>query len=250
MTYNTLVYIFLKLLSYSPFFRISDDCKFGEFNKESMGRERLSVFSINLGKIIIHIFTGRIDQQKDEFFKIINLDNLINSTDDKKNIFKKYKKYKNEIRDLKTEKILIHKEHLMYKINQIENSKNLTFNKHLAYLAIVALLLPLYSVEFSYFEKPMDYFIILLLIVLFSILINLLVFFYSFMKVRGYSRSTFKDFRTSHTPLSQFTLSLYYEWQNLNNEKAYQVTLMKNIEKYMVRFIIITILLFIVRILN
>jgi len=242
MLKNKIILFLCKLLSYSPIFRITDDLQFGEIKSNSLERLRISLVSFNFGKRIIHFFSYYIETKKMSFFKIINLEKLCNYSDNDK-VNKAYNSYKKEIDTINDDKILMHKETLMYKISQIEGTKNKTFNKYVAYIAIIALILPLYGAQLSKLHNFIGDYKVVFLIVLVYILVNLLLFFHDFMKVRGYNRTQFNSIRKSDTPLKEFTKSLYYEWLTIKSESTFQVTLIKNIEKYMVGFVVINILL-------
>lgn len=241
MLKNKIILFLCILLSYSPILRITDDLRFGKIENGSLERLRISFLSFNFGKRIIHFFTYYIETKEMNFFKIINLEKVCNYPNDKAD--KAYDSYKKEIETVNDDKILIHKETLMYKINQIEGTKNKTFNKYVAYIAIIALILPLYGVQLSKLHNFIGDYKVVFLIVLVYILVNLLLFFHDFMKVKGYNRTRFNSIRKSDTPLKEFTESLYYEWLTIKSESTFQVTLIKNIEKYMVGFVVISVLL-------
>src|SRR5699024_8451330 len=128
MLKNKIIFFLCKLLSYSPIFRITDDLQFGEIKSNSLERLRISFLSFNCCKRIIHFFSYYIETKEIIFLKIINLEKLCNYPDNYKTN-KAYKSYKKEIETINDDKILMHKETLMYKISQIEGTKNKTFNK-------------------------------------------------------------------------------------------------------------------------
>lgn len=230
-----------KLLSYSPILRITDDLRFGEIKNCSLERLRISLLSFNLGKRIIHLFTYCIKDKEIKIVKIINLEKVCNYPNDKAD--EAYDSYKKEIKTVSDDNVLVHKETLMYKINQLEVTKNKTFNKYVAYIAIIALILPLYGTQLSKLYNFIGTYKALFLIALVYVLVNLLLFFNDFIKVRGYSRTLFSSIRKSDTPLKEFTESLYYEWLTIKSESNFQVTLIKNVEKYMIGFVMISVLL-------
>ncbi|OLO42374.1 hypothetical protein BTR23_03915 [Alkalihalophilus pseudofirmus] len=230
-----------KLLSYSPILRITDDSGFGEIKEGSLDRLRISFLSFNLGKRIIHLITYCIETKEFKIAKIINLEEVCNYPNDEAD--EAYDTYKVELETVSDDTVLIHKEALMYKINQLEGTKNKTFNKYVAYIAIIALILPLYGTQLGKLHNLTDDYKLLFLVALVYVLVNLLLFFNDFMKVRGYSRSLFSSIQNSDTPLKELTELLYYEWRTIKSESNFQVTLIKNIEKYMIWFVIISVLL-------
>ena len=236
---NKLSFIIIKILSYSPIFRITDDRLFGEVRKEFTDKEniRISLFSINIGDRIIHFFTYRFSDKKFKPFYILSL-SKVHPFPNLKDINKSYDEYKDELSKISQEKYLTHKETLMHKISQIEAVKNKTFNKFLAYISIIAFILPLFSAQFTKLysiEKSYQKIFVFYVIYLF---INLICFIYKFIKVQGINRVTFRSIRRSPEPLMEFVLLLYYEWKTLTQESTFQVTIIKNIEKYMTAIII------------
>jgi hypothetical protein len=195
----------------------------------------------DLGKRIIHLITYCIKTKEIKIAKIINLEEVCNYPNDEAG--EAYDAYKEELETARDDKVLIHKEAITYKINQLEGTKNKTFNKYVAYIAIIALILPLYGTQLSKLHNFTDDYKLLFLVALVYVLVNLLLFFNDFMKVRGYNRTLFSSIRNSDTPLKELTELLYYEWLTIKNESNFQVTLIKNIEKYMIWFVIISVLL-------
>lgn len=230
-----------KLLSYSPILRITDDSGFGEIKEGSLDRLRISFLSFNLGKRIIHLITYCIKTKEFKIAKIINLEEVCNYPNDEAD--EAYDTYKVELETVSDDTVLIHKEALIYKINQLEGTKNKTFNKYVAYIAIIALILPLYGTQLGKLHNLTDDYKFLFLVALVYVLVNLLSFFNDFMKVRGYSRTLFSSIQKSDMPLKELTELLYYEWRTIKSESNFQVTLIKNIEKYMVSFVLISVLL-------
>lgn len=221
---------------------MTDDTRFGQINSKSLQRLRISLISFNFGKKLIHLLTFCFKTKELKLVKIIDLERICKYPDEEK-ASNAWELYKEEIKEASDETILLQKEALTYKIYQLETTKNRTFNKYVAYIAIVALVLPLYESELSKLYEYFKNYKIVFVIGLVYTLINLLFFFNEFMKVRGYSRTTFNSVRKSKTPLKELTESIYYEWFTIKSETEFQVTLIKNIEKYMKSFVVISILL-------
>jgi hypothetical protein len=238
---SKIVLFLCKILSYSPILRISDDLRFGEIKESSLDRLRISFLSFNLGKRSIHLFTYCTINKEFKIAKIINLEEVCNYPNDEAD--EAYDTYKVELETVSDDKVLIHKEALMYKINQLEGTKNKTFNKYVAYIAIIALILPLYGSQLGKLHNFSKDYKLLFLVALVYVLVNILLFFNDFMKVRGYNRTLFSSIRNSDAPLKELTELLFYEWRTIKSESNFQVTLIKNIEKYMIWFVIISVLL-------
>ncbi|MEK4640039.1 hypothetical protein NST14_28345 [Bacillus sp. FSL W8-0519] len=239
---SKLKYFSIKLLSYSPLLRFTDDTTFGEIT-ETITKLRFSLISFNTGQWIFHFLTTIKDNNTRTFnyFKILKLKEVQNLPD-LNAIDTKYNNYEIYVNTLSDEDCVIHKDALQYKLSQIEARKNKAFNKYLAYIAIVALILPLYASFFNKLYDLKDYYTVIFTIILLYSSFNLLLFISSFIKIKNAPRVTFRSIRNSSAPAKALTLALYYDWLVSDEESTVQVTIIKNIEKYMLTIISISLL--------
>lgn len=242
---NKNLFICLKFLSWIPFFRATDDSNFGDMKRNSIiVNLRFSLISFNLGKRIYHFITLKNLTLKP--FYVLNLDNvskydsIIESNGDM------YDQYKVEIYTKENHNPVPEKEYLLHKITQIETSRNKTFNKFLAYIAIFALILPLYGSKITNISQYINTYKIIFLIVLIYIFINFSLFLYAFISVKKIKRTRFRSIRNSQNPSIELNSSLYYELLNLETESTYFVTIIKNIEKYIISFIVWSLLILVI----
>lgn len=234
-----IVLIIIKFLSYMPLLTFSDDRYFGEIRKSQIdcNHLRFSIFSIKLGVRSYYLLTWTKTNKIRLFFSQ-NL-YMVQNYPDEVSLDNTYDEYKSELLDNNNEDAkLIHKEALQYKISETEQIKNSTFNKFLAYLALIVFIIPLFS---DYFENIYKYKKVYQLIFIIFILyqcINIMILSYSFIKVKSVPRVTFKSIRKSEKTLDDFILMLFYEWRSQEQEKTMQVSLIKNIEKYIVSIVL------------
>ena len=62
------------------------------------------------------------------------------------------------------------------------------------------------------------------------------------VKVRQLTRTVFDNIRSSNTPLKELNALLFYEWKILDNESNFQVAIIKNLEKYMLGIVLVSVL--------
>ncbi|NUU75742.1 hypothetical protein [Paenibacillus xylanilyticus] len=250
------VFHFLKILSLSPILRVTCDESFGEITKKSKSL-RFSLLSFNIGVYILHIFTFRYILEnslkqgiKDEltFIKILSLRD-IQKPIDQKDFESRLEKHRTEVEPLNPNDKEVIKEALSFKMNSIIDSKNRTFNKFLAYLAVVAFLIPIYTPYLSKLKQSLEHegvFYILILLTLFYIvtgILNLMLFFHEFIKVRSYSRYRYQDVKNSNDRSTELLQMIYYERYLTEFEWIQEVTVIKNIEKYIKGVIIMSLAL-------
>ncbi|WP_458411475.1 hypothetical protein ACNQFZ_11430 [Schinkia sp. CFF1] len=250
------IFQFLSLL---PIFRVTCDAGFGEITRKR-NLLRFSLLSINWGKHILHLFTfqwfwgtppqGQI-KERFRIYRVLSLTDVEKPLD--KHEFKqRINKHKLEVKNLDFEKKEVIKEALFYKIGNIKDSKNRTFNKFLAYLAIVAFLIPIYTPYLTRTGKVLDYegfFQILIFVIIYYItlnFLNLILFFHNFIKVKSYDRYAYQDVKNSADPLTELLQMVYFERYLTEFEWIREVTLIKNIEKYIKGIVIMSIALIIV----
>lgn len=237
---NCLYYIF-KILSYSPLFRVTDDDRFNEITKNH-SKLRLSLLSFNLGIKSYHIISYNFSEQNFKFLFVLNLYDVVNYYE---KIVKNGDDYDDYLKELSKEgdkNKSIEKEFILYKISEEMNTKNRTFNKFLAYLAIIALIIPLYAsklTNLTSYTGKLPYKIIFAILLIYCF-VNLLYLMHSFIRIKGYKRTLFNSLRKSKQPDSLVNALLYYEMKNKAVESNMEISIIKNLEKYIILIISIS----------
>ncbi|OUS77252.1 hypothetical protein B1748_08900 [Paenibacillus sp. MY03] len=248
-----------QFLSFVPIFRVTCDAGFGEINKKRT-LLRFSLLSINLGKYILHFctfqwFWGAPPQgQSKERFRILRVLSLteVEKPLDERSFNQRIDRHKQEIKNLETVKKEAIKEALFHKMSSLMDSKNRTFNKFLAYLAVVAFLIPIYTPYLTNIGKSFNHDGILqflVLVILYYIImnfLNLILFFHDFIKVKSYSRYAYQDVKNSTDPSTELLQMVYFERYLTEFEWIREITLIRNIEKYIKGIVIMSIALVIV----
>lgn len=228
-----------KIMSLSPLFRITDDSRFNQIKKYST-QFRFSIFSFNLGIRSFYFLTW--DASKN--FKLMHTLNLYEVHQFNQNVARyenEYDVYLAELDNKEPNRINIEKEFLNQRISETENIKNKTFNKFLAYIAIIVFILPLYAPKLQKLLPFFTSYKITYVIVMIYIIINLIALSYQILRVKSFSRVTFRDIRNERrqgVAEKKLNAMLFYEWRLHNNESTFEVSIIKNIEKYMFVLII------------
>lgn len=252
-----------------PFFRIIDESNFGEIKKDSKVIQ-VNLFSVSLGTKIYCLFYLEADLYlfslwvnrtprpgnifKFGWGKIINLHKLQPKLTDQE-LSQKRDDFENVLilKEAFQKEILTNT--ILHKINDLQLIRGKSFNKFLAYLAIIALLIPIYLPYIlridSIFNKPfLPTFIYVLssIIILFS-LVNVLFFSYNFLKVQTYRQFLFnkiKNASSNDETSIKYISGLYFDWQEIRNSTTKEVTLIKNMEKYLTHIVIWSIIVLVV----
>lgn len=240
------IYYICKVFSYSPFLTVSQDEKFGSLEKNSFSfnKTRKSLLSFKLGEYAIYLIT--LDAKNVyRCVKILSISevftHIMPSTSD---VDEAYDKYKSEVKHLSKVEKNVHKETLQYKISDIEKIETQTFNKFLAYLALLVFIIPLFGDVLESLYKFSELYQVIFIILITYQLINIMFFFYTFIKIKTVKKVTFQSIRQSENPENSFILMLYYEWRLQSIHSTKMVAFMKNIEKY-ITILVITCITFV-----
>ncbi|MFL7944362.1 hypothetical protein ACKA0G_28310 (plasmid) [Priestia megaterium] len=228
-----------KIMSWSPLFRITDDSRFNEITKDSR-QFRFSIFSFNLGIRSFYFLTWDTSKK----FKLIYKLNLYEVHKFNQNIARygnEYDLYLEELDYKDSDRINVEREFLTQRISETENIKNKTFNKFLAYIAIIVFILPLYAPKLQNLLPFLKSYKVVYVIVMAYIIVNLFFLSFEITRVKKVGRVKFRGIRNeSRQGVAEKKLNalLFYEWHLHNNESTFEVSIIKNIEKYMFALIV------------
>jgi hypothetical protein len=255
-----IIYYFISLLYQLPFLRVTDDANFGTITIDSK-QLRFSLFSLNIGTIIIFFISygfwrGTPNQQSNalifpkgfRWFYIIRFSVFEEQVSTAKHDQLKID-HINFLSVSTPTNLSSYKEGLVYRINQIKDTMTLSFNKFLAYLAIVVFIIPLYVPSFlkfnSIFRERMwiqwTYFIITYY--LFYFLINWAVFLKKFIMIKSHRRSKYGDVKNDPQPELALINSYYLDFQHMKAESTNDVSYMRNIEKHITYTLVLSFIL-------
>lgn len=245
-----LYYIFF-LLSYSPLSRVTYDNNFGEVKRFYTDPLRISVFSINIGKRIFYFLSWTLERPtKYKWFYSIEFDKLKdNKLPDEADVNQKVTAFKESLDNKTDEDLIAFANALSFRINQEDQRKVKSFNKFLAYIAIIAFILPLFAPylinlwkisQLNGLEKSI--YVIFTFLLLYNF-INLVVFLYEMINVKGYNRYGIRQIRQASNHKKEFLVGQYHDWYWIKEESRYEVSVIKNVEKYIIFFAIWTAIL-------
>lgn len=250
-------YRLLKILSWLPFFRVTDDENFGTLRPNSE-QLRLSLLSINLGPLIFFLFTygfrlSSTSEEDNRFPKEFRLIyclplSLVDQKLDEGKLRSLREQHKMKLSTMEPEERSVMKETLLFKYDQLKERQTRTFNKFLAYLAVIAFIIPIFIpaiLKLSViFDNPgwvvavyciLGYYLI-------SSFWNVTAFLYYFIRVGYYTRFKYILVKESDLPDIAFLDGLYSDRYKLDVETIKEVTIIRNIEKYMAGIVIMSIL--------
>lgn len=249
------MYWLLKLLNVSPVLRVTDDTNFGTIEK-SFTELRLSLISITLGPYIIFLFSYGFRANNTShpkgfrFYYHLNFNDVHPRDID----IDKIKQLKdNHLLFLRTNndsnKHAAYLETIKAKLEQAKDKRGKTFNKFLAYLAVIAFVLPLFIPpllkirELSHYPLWIQVVFYFLAVYLFLLFINMGYFLYRFVAVRNSIRFMYKEVKEATDPNEALINGLYTDYQVMDKESIIDVGVLRNIEKYMIGIGMISILI-------
>lgn len=241
---NGFIYIIVYLLSRSPILSLTLDKSFDDVSNKNFEYKdlRFSLISFGVGTIKIYFITVK----KEDGFKFIKVLKLsdVKKMPSKEVIEEKVNNYKQHVSQKENDEIRIEIEFLKYKIENEETTKNNAANKIGIYTAIMLVFIPLIisggmkiSINFSTSFK-----LIFGTIIIYN-LQNIVMYILGFLKVKGFSRSSFGKLKESSEHLKKLAQSYYEDWYSIKAEAPLFVTYVLEIEKYL-KYTIMCILIF------
>ncbi|WP_188068826.1 hypothetical protein [Brevibacillus brevis] len=249
---NTLplwLYIIFKILSMSPVLRVASDKNFGEIKRDSEQVLRLSLISFNAGTKIYSIISWKFSWELKEnkgfdLFNIIEFDMV----PDESVVNEKVNNFSESLNN-KQDSLKALADVLSFRIGQEGNTTSKSFNKFLAYVAIVAFIIPLFStsmlkIHSVFSQTGLEKWIYIVIIYgLIYCFVNLFLLFSEMIKVKAYVRYTISSVRESENPSKEFLIGQYHDWYWMKEESRVEVSIIKNIEKYIKCILIWSIIL-------
>ncbi|MFF2528841.1 hypothetical protein ACFVS2_07990 [Brevibacillus sp. NPDC058079] len=229
-------YLIMCFFSKLPILRLTDDRHFGKIKREGERTLRLSLFSINWGTKIYCAVSWALGGNKQ--FKWLH-QITFDSIPDEATVNRKVEAFRSSLIGKAQELRQGYQNMISFRLNQEDIIKTKSFNKLLAYLAVVAFLVPLYvpyalKVYTLFAIDGIEKWIYLaLLIVLIHSLINIYLLIAEMINIKEYVRYTVGAIRQAEDPVEEFLVGQYHDWFWSKEERRVEVSVMKNIEKYM-----------------
>lgn len=228
------MYYLQLILSILPIFSITDDNLFGAINRDSQNK-RFSLVRFSIGFHKFYLFTFKSGGFR--IFHHLNF-SIVQQWPNLETAIQKMDNYANHLANFplekKTEYCNIEKESLLYRLDQLGSTKNRNQSKislfTTIFLATIPILLILFS-KLNYNEMPQ-----IILFLLFSInIFNFYFFMYETIKVKSVHRSKFSDIKLTSQKLEELMKGLYFEWYIKSREIEFEVGIISNIEKYIIK---------------
>lgn len=244
--------ILIRLLSLSPVFNFSMPSNFGEIRRGDVinHSEKIffSLFSFKFGSIYFLFFTKKIWKENSlfELGKIINLNNIqklpryeiINQKYDEYENFLFYK-HNHNIRKNMEKELSGYNEMLDMELEENNKTDESITNKINLYTAIVSVIIPLQAAFFKLNNNKVEIATLLLLLCLVYQYLNLFLFFFRFVKIKEYNVLILENHFKKKNSSAEVLLMKYYNSMLQKDKNLFNVTILKNIQKYF-RFSLIT----------
>jgi len=234
------------LWSFSPFFAVTVDENYGTFPQRSIKdvHWRISLINLMLGTKTIYFLTyfkGHDNTNRNgwKLFYTLSLEDCL----EKQDITEKAEEYTTFIRAIsptsKNEEFECQKDFLCYKIQSEQQRCDNAYNKMSYYLGVVLVIIPLLVPKFKLSLLPansdMKNVGIALIVLLIYCLLNWILYSFAFVRVRGFSRSSFRELKLHNSSISameQLLTNYYFDWQNIQNEASYFVSFTLNTQNW------------------
>lgn len=253
----------LWLWSVLPIFSFTKDDKYGALSidnssppRSQLREWRISILQIMFGAHKIYGLSAcrTIDKNNNtpslhwDWVKIVSLKKECDESD---HIQKIYTKYYNRLKNpnIKVERLEAEKESLCYHI-ETENSRlEKSDNKMNIYATVVLTLLPiLLSISLDTILELFKINLIYKMAIIVSvyIVLNITVYLYQYIKVGGYSTSSFADLKKEKNKriTKKLIAQYYYDYQSLRKKADLFVSYVKNIQQWMVAAFVLFFLTF------
>ncbi|WP_313560487.1 hypothetical protein [Ruminiclostridium cellobioparum] len=229
------MYFLRKIFSYMPLFNITDDEEFGDIEKDSKFL-RFSLLAINIGTYNLYFITYK--KGTFELLKIVRISDVfklpdISEASNKADIFE------NSIRN-DNDKIETFNEALVFKIGEENERINISLNKANIYNAVLFVLIPLLIPCFQNIQLIFKN-VLLLILSIFVIkgFIGSLLLALHIFSVKSIISFKFADIKKSDNPKIELSVGYYLRWYSAQREANYFVSLVKNLQKSMIIFLIL-----------
>ncbi|MCT3306653.1 hypothetical protein EFP30_09840 [Lactiplantibacillus pentosus] len=245
------------LLSYSPIFNFSCPENFGDIDANTKGKKIFfSLICIKIGLCYATFISVKVDKQKlinhgnlEKYgLRIIRLERLQFIDYDKIN--KKYNEYEQYLEDKSDRDKQDYAKMLTSSINDLHTKEQSNQNKVNFYMVIITIFFSVYTSSFYFKDitKANSYsfsshsLTLLLLIGLAYQFFNTFCFIAKYSQIKSFNEIKLSSQIHSSTPLNNRILVLYYNCLLLKNTTTLDVTLIKNIQKYILFMLTFTLL--------
>ncbi|MEC6796819.1 hypothetical protein VXS03_07150 [Photobacterium sp. S4TG1] len=238
---DEMILICCKFLNYLPLFHLSCDESFDTI--KSMTNFRFSFISLPWGDKHLYFLSYK---KGIKFFHVLRLSDINKPYEEEQvnDLTDKFLSLEDDKENLNSQ---LRIEFLKFKYAELQNSINTLNNKVNNYIAIslvyIGVFTYLFKIAINVTSLPFVFFIWILLTLFGINLLNVLILLRRYLQVKSYMKSKFSSFKQSPDWRS-LAKSFYIDWLTSKDEQNASASLVLNIEKYFIRSIVFSLLLF------
>lgn len=236
--------IFLWIWSHCPVLCLSDDDDFATLNFDNIRNAhlRFSILNIMLGDSIIYVFSYDIKERKNSFIKILRLTDIDGNILEDEKIDQVQNRFRMHIAELSDDDLEIEKEKLVYHIEREEQRISTSVDKINIYATIILTVFPIVMALID-FGSVKDLPVVLQVMICIAAygLLNICIYIFRTIKVRGIKKSSFSDLRESSNRKKEIVVQYQYDWQQLKYKAQLFVSFVLNLQEWVIVLLILTV---------
>ena len=236
--------IFLWIWSHCPVLCLSDDDDFATLNFDNIRNAhlRFSILNIMLGDSIIYVFSYDIKERKNSFIKILRLTDIDGNILEDEKIDQVQNRFRMHIAELSDDDLEIEKEKLLYHIEREEQRISTSVDKINIYATIILTVFPIVMALID-FGSVKDLPVVLQVMICIAAygLLNICIYIFRTIKVRGIKKSSFSDLRESSNRKKEIVVQYQYDWQQLKYKTQLFVSFVLNLQEWVIVLLILTV---------
>lgn len=236
---------FFWLWSHSPVLALSDDDNFATLTSNNFKNAhlRFSIVNIMLGDTIIYLLTINIKLKEIKLIQKLHLNKMPDNELTDNHIEEIQNRYRIHLTEISKQELEIEKEALDYRIKNEEQRFSSSVEKINIYTTIMLTIIPL-LLAFIDFNKIINLPLalqFLIGIIIYSLL-NICIYIFRTIKVRGIKKSSFGDLRSSVDKNKEINVQYQYDWQQLKYKSNLLVSFILNIQEWVIAVLFLSVI--------
>lgn len=244
---KNVINIFLWIWSHCPVMCLSDDDYFATLKYDNMRNAhlRFSILNIMLGDSIIYFLSYDIKNKKNSFIKMLRLADIDGNVLKDEGIDQIQKRFREHIAKLSNDDLEIEKEKLLYHIEREEQRISTSADKINIYATVILTVIPIAMalIDFSSVRELSIVLQVMICIAAYDLL-NICIYIFRTIKVRGIKKSSFSDLRGSSNRKKEIVVQYQYDWQQLKYNAQLFVSFVLNLQEWVVVLLILIVGIF------
>lgn len=239
-----IVNVILWIWSHCPIMCLSDDNNFATVTMGNIKNAhlRISLLNIMLGDSIFYIISFDVEQKSFSFIKVLHLIDLDGNFLKDEEIERIQSRFQDHIKNLTDDDLEIEKEKLLYHIEREEQRIDASINKINIYTTILLTGIPIVLAIINFdIVKRMSIVLLIMLCMIVYGLLNICLFIFRTIKVRGIKKSRFADLRASDDRRKEIVKQYQYDWQQLKYKAQLFVSFVLNLQEWIIFVLVLTV---------